>query len=142
MQGIVKICHQGGGGNGPGGVPSKLTVTFLVFETAGEAHKGTPTSAKHWLTEQEITQQPKFVLENSIVALLTGVGEKLRNNEPVYPCEVLECVNVGNGRKIEKRRETDRIGERPQLVRAKSLEDQMLLQAGYGEKGEYFWSDT
>lgn len=67
--------------------------------------------------------------------LLKGVGEKLRKNEAVYPCEVLECVKGGSD---QKRRETDRIGERPQLVRAKSLEDQMLVQSSYGPKGEFF----
>lgn len=105
-------------------------------QTAEEPHEGTPTSTKHWLTEEEIAQQPKFVVESSIVHLLKSVGEKLKNNEAVYPCEMLECVKGGNDQKKEKRRETDRIGERPQLVRAKSLEDQMLLQSSYGPKGK------
>lgn len=107
-------------------------MTFLVQETAEEPHGGVPTSPVHWLTEEEIAQKPKFVIESSTVLVLKSVGEKLKNNEPVYPCEVLECVKGAN----EKRRETDRIGERPQLVRAKSLEDQMLLQSSYGPKGE------
>lgn len=55
----------------------------------------------------------------------------------MYPCEVLECVRAGSEKKIEKRRESEQIGERPQLVRAKSLEDQMLQQSGYETKGMF-----
>ena len=114
-------------------------MTFLVKETGTvkEVQGGTPTTAKHWLTEEEIALQPKFVVEASTVELLKSVGEKLRKNEAVYPCEVLECVKGGSEQRKEKRRETERTGERPQLVRAKSLEDQMLVQSSYGPKGEF-----
>ena len=88
-------------------------MTFLVKE---EVQGGTPTTAKHWLTEEEIALQPKFVVEASTVELLKSVGEKLRKNEAVYPCEVLECVKGGSEQRKEKRRETERTGERPQLV--------------------------
>lgn len=116
-------------------------MTLLVQETPGEEpQEGEPTSVRHWLTEQDIAQQPKFVVESSTVLLLKSVGEKLKNNEAVYPCEVLECVKGGNDQKKEKRRETDGTGERPQLVRAKSLEDQMLLQSSYGPKGVFHGS--
>lgn len=108
-------------------------MTFLVQGTAGESDS---TSTRHWLTEQDIAQQPKFVVESSTVLLLKSVGEKLKNDEAVYPCEVLECVKGGGDQKKERRRETDGVGERPQLVRAKSLEDQMLLQSSYGQQGE------
>ncbi len=112
---------------------SKLTVIFLVEAQ----HGGGGASIQQWLKEDSIVQQPKFVIENATVALLKGVGEKLRRGEAAYPCEVLECMKAEGGKKkVEQRRETDTIGERPQLVRAKSLEDQMLQQSGYETKGE------
>lgn len=111
-------------------------MTFLVKEVL-ETHMGTPSSVKQWLTEEEIGQQPKFMLDSSTVLMLKTVAEKLRKNESVYPCEVLECVKAGNEDNLDGRREADRIGERPQLVRAKSLEDQMLLQSRYGVKGKH-----
>jgi len=112
-----------------------MCVIFLVNEaTEQSALAGTSCSTKHWLQESEIMQQPKFVIDQSTVELLKGVKEKLRTNEAVYPCEVLECV--GEERKVTKRNDGDNPGGRPQLVRAKSLEDQMLQQSGYGEAGK------
>lgn len=137
VKGILKIQRVCGGvGGGPGSVSSTLTVTYLVEEITDEPHTGDPTTTQHWLTESEIGLQPKFAVESSTVLLLKAVGGKLKGGEAAYPCEVLECVPVGGGGKIERRRASERTGERPQLVRAKSLEDQMLLQSGYGEKGE------
>lgn len=117
---------------------SKLTVIFLVKEVVTQPHLGLSTSIKHWLREGEIMQHPTFLIEKSTVLLLKGMEEKLKSKEAVYPCELLECVMAGDEqKKIAKRKETDKVGERPQLVRAKSLEDQMLQQTGYGEKGEF-----
>lgn len=133
LKGILKIQRQYDGGGGPGKMDSKLTVIYLIEEAADEAHAGVPTCTKHWLTEDEMAQQPKFLIERSTMLLLKSVGDKLRRNEAVYPCEVLECINPGTDK---KRRESEQI-EGPQLVRAKSLEDQMLQQSGYGTKGAF-----
>ena len=138
VKGILKI-QRVCGGCGPGSVSSTLTVTYLVEQLTNDPHTGDgdpiSTATKHWLTESEIGMQPKFAVESSTVVLLKAVGGKLKGGEAVYPCEVLECVTVGGEGKVARRRESERTGERPQLVRAKSLEDQMLLQSGYGEKG-------
>ena len=113
---------------------SKLTVTFLVELSAGQQEGGVASNIQHWLKEEDITQQPNFVIEKATIVLLKEVGARLRRGEAAYPCEVLECIRTESGKK--ERRETDTIGDRPQLVRAKSLEDQMLQQSGYVTKGE------
>lgn len=133
IKGILKIQRHYDGGGGPGKMHSRLTVVFLVEEDADQPHAGVSTCKKHWLTEKEMAHQPKFLIDMSTQALLRSVVK----NEPVYPCEVVECVKPRGEVKIEKRRESEQIGERPQLVRAKSLEDQMLQQSGYGTKGVF-----
>ncbi len=116
---------------------SRLNIILMVEETPGLPHLGKPTITSHWLTGVEIKQQPKFSLEASTVLMLEGVDEELKSTKTVqtYPCGLLESVSVGR-KKMERRRETEKIGDRPQLVRAKSLEDQMLEQAGYGVEGQ------
>lgn len=137
VKGIIKIQHEfDGGGSRAGSGRSKLTVIFLVELSAGQREGGNAPSIHHWLKEDSIKQQPKFVVEKATVLLVKEAGEKLRKGEGVYPCGILERVKGEGGKKVEKRRETDTIGERPQLVRAKSLEDQMLQQSGYGMKGK------
>lgn len=117
---------------------SKLAVIFLVENNGSHLHPAASASVKHWLTDDEITKQPKFVIETSTVVLLKSVGEGLKGNVTVYPCEVLECVKmISNKNAVEKESESDEIGERPQLVRAKSLEDQMLHQSGYRSMGMF-----
>ena len=137
IKGIVKIQHEFDGGGSRGSGRSKLTVIFLVEVSGGQQEGAAAGSAHHWLKEDSILQQPKFLIEKATMGLLKEVGEKLRQGEGVYPCEILECVKGESVKKKGgKRRETDTIGERPQLVRAKSLEDQMLQQSGYGDRGE------
>ena len=137
VKGIVKIQRQFvGGGVRAGSEKSKLIVTFLVEVSAGE-HDGEASNIHHWLKEEDILQQPNFVVEKATVVLLKDVSKKLREGVAAFPAEILECIATDSSKKrAEKRRETDKIGERPQLVRAKSLEDQMLQQSGYGTKGK------
>ena len=137
IKGILKIQRHYDGGGGPGKMHSRLTAIFLVEESRDKTHSGTSTVKQHWLTEEELSQQPKFLIETSTMALLKKVGDISTKNETVYPCEVLECVRPAGENKLQKRRESEQIGERPQLVRAKSLEDQMLQQSGYGTKGMF-----
>lgn len=108
---------------------------FLVKECPGKPCLSDSTIIKHWLTNEEITRQPKFVIETATVLLLESVHEKLTKKEDllVTPSGIIECVSA----KDESEVVPGGIGERPQLVRAKSLENQMLNQSGYGPKGKH-----
>ena len=137
IKGIVKIQRQfDGAGVRSGSGMSNLMVTFLVELSAGQHEGGVSSNTQHWLKEEDIVLQPKFVIEKDTIALLKEVGDRLRRGDAAYPSELLECIKADGKKKAGKRRETDTIGERPQLVRAKSLEDQMLQQSGYGARGK------
>ena len=137
IKGILKVQRQYDTRDGAS-LNSKLTVVFLVEVSPGKPHLGKATAIKHWLTDDQIAQDSSALIEVSAVQLLKSASEKLKSGEGICPCELLECVNFGGRRKIvEKRRESEQLGDRPQLVRAKSLEDQMLSQAGYGPEGEH-----
>ncbi len=135
VRGIVKIQRQfDGGGVRAGSEKSKLVVTFLVEVIAGERDGGVASNIRHWLKEEDILQRPNFVVEKATVVLLKDVSRRLKEGEAAYPAKILECMTVDSGKKRVE--QTDKIRERPQLVRAKSLEDQMLQQSGYGTKGK------
>lgn len=92
----------------------------------------TADDGKRWITEEEIAQLPELCMEPLTWKVLNIVRDKKKKNEGVYPCEVLECVTS----EMERRGESVNTEVRPQFLRAKSLEDQMLSIAGYGSDGK------
>ena len=60
--------------------------------------------------------------------------QSVHSSGAVYPTSLVECLHMEGRKKAVVRRESE-LGERPNLPRDTSLEDQMLEQSGYGSHG-------
>ena len=137
IRGILKVqyCQYAGGVIGKLKTHNYLVVTYLVDRVPGhQLPPGSSNTSHRWLKVDQLRPKPNYILEESTNKLLQQI--QTGRGFSVAPCELLEREDVTKKKEVaHMRQESEPMGGK-QPVKTKSLEQQVLELAGYGENGE------
>ena len=137
IQGILKIhyCKYAGGVIGRLKTHNYLVVTFLVEKAPDQQFPLGPSNVSHrWLKVEQLRPKPNYILDESTNKLLQQI--QTGRGFVVSPCDVIEREDCSKMKSVLAKRQESEPMELKRLEREKSIEQQVLELAGYGETGE------
>ena len=107
-------------------------VTFLVEKQSGQ--QSTSSASHRWLKIEQLRAKPNYILDEGTNKLLqqiqSGKGFK------ISPPNLIEREDVSKVRAVTHKRQESEPMEQRRGGKEKSLEEQVLELAGYGESGK------
>ena len=137
IRGILKIqyCKYAGGVIGTLKTHNYLVVTYLVDKLPGhQPPPGSSNMSHRWLKIDQLRPKPNYILEESTNKLLQQI--QTGRGFTVSPCELIEREDVSRKKEVAYVRQQSELMENKQPAKSKSLEQQVLELAGYGESGK------
>lgn len=109
-----------------------LVVTFLVEKRSGQQSTG--NAAHRWLKIEQLRAKPNYILDEGTNKLLQQIqsGKEFT----ISPPDLIEREDVSKMRAVTHKRQESEPMEQRRGGKEKSLEEQVLELAGYGESGK------
>lgn len=134
IQGILKIqyCKYAGGVIGKLNTHNYLVVTFLVEKQSGQHAIG--TASHRWFKIEQLRAKPNYILDEGTNQLL----QKIQSGKgfTISPTDLIEREDVTKMKAVTHKRQESEPMEQKKGGKEKSLEEQVLELAGYGESGK------
>ena len=110
-----------------------LVVTFLV-EKQSEQQLFTGHSSHRWLKLEQLRVKPNYILEEGTNKLLQQIQSGKEFS--ISPPDLIKREDVSKMRAVSHKRQESEPMEQRKGGKEKSLEEQVLELAGYGESGK------
>lgn len=109
-----------------------LVVTFLVEKQSGQQSSG--HASHRWLKLEQLRAKPNYILEEGTNKLLQQIqsGKGFSISSP----DLIEREDVSKMKAVTHKRQESEPMEQKRGGKEKSLEEQVLELAGYGESGK------
>ena len=108
-----------------------LVVTFLVEKQSGQ-HS---TDVSHrWLKMEQFRAKPNYILDEGTNKLLQQIQSG--KGFTICPCDLIVREDVSKMRAVTPKRQESEPMEQRRGAKEKTLEEQVLELAGYGESGK------
>lgn len=139
VQGILRIqyCKYAGGVIGTLNTHNYLVVTFLVERQAGQQYS-TSSGSHRWLKVEQLRVKPNYILDEDTNKLLQQIQSG--KGFTISPSDLIKREDVTKVRAAvtHKRQESEPMEQkRGGATKEKTLEEQVLELAGYGESGKF-----